>query len=118
LSLKMRETGEPAGEDVIRKIVKQAGYRWRKARVVLTSNDPEFSQKLHHVQSILFSLKSDEAFFSIDEYGPFAIKAQPGRALTGPNEQTKRTYLPLILNAFFSLAPEKRTSWWQWKLRK
>jgi transposase len=37
LSLKMKERGEPAGEDVIRKIVKQAGYRWRKARIVLTS---------------------------------------------------------------------------------
>jgi hypothetical protein len=31
--------------------------------------------------------------------------------------ETKRTYLPLILNAF--LAQEKRTPWWQfWKSRK
>jgi len=87
LSRIMKKTGEPACEDVIRKIVKQAGYRWRKARVVLTSNDSEFSEKLHHIQSILSGLKADEAFFSIDEFGPFAIKAQPGRALVGPNEQ-------------------------------
>jgi transposase len=87
LSSVMKEIGEPAGEDVIRIIVKQAGYRWRKARVVLTSNDSEFSEKLHHIQSILSGLKADEAFFSIDEYGPFAVKAQPGRALVGPNEQ-------------------------------
>jgi transposase len=66
LSRVMKEIGEPAGEDVIRKIVKQAGYRWRKARVVLTSNDPEFSEKLHHIQSILTGLKADEAFFSIN----------------------------------------------------
>jgi hypothetical protein len=26
-------------------------------------------------------------FFSIDEYGPFAVKAQPGKALVGPGEQ-------------------------------
>jgi transposase len=48
LSRIMKDTGEPAGEDVIRKIVKQAGYRWRKARVVLTSNDPEFSEARSH----------------------------------------------------------------------
>jgi hypothetical protein len=33
--------------------------------------------------------------------------------------QTKRTYLPLILDAFFAQPPEKRISWWQfWKRRK
>jgi transposase len=44
LSRILTETGEPAGEDVIRKIVKQAGYHWRKARVVLPSNDTGFSE--------------------------------------------------------------------------
>jgi transposase len=87
LSRTMNEAGEPAGEDVIRTIIKRAGYRWRKARVVLTSNDAEFSEKIHRIQSILSGLKSDEAFFSIDEFGPFAVKVQPGRALVGPNEQ-------------------------------
>ncbi len=87
LSRVLSEIGQPAGEDVIRKIIKAAGYRWRKARVVLTSNDPEFSQKLDRIRSILSELKTDEAFFSIDEYGPFAVKAQPGRVLLGPGEQ-------------------------------
>ncbi len=82
----MTANGEPVGEDVIRQIVKAAGYRWRKARVVLTSSDPEFSEKVRHIQSILSGLKVDEAFFSIDEYGPFAVKEQPGRALVAPNE--------------------------------
>jgi transposase len=83
----MKETGEPACEEVIRTIVKRAGYRWRKARIVLTSNDPGFSQKLQRIRSILADLKAEEAFFSIDEFGPFAVKAQPGRMLTGPGEQ-------------------------------
>ncbi|WP_083841359.1 IS630 family transposase [Bradyrhizobium sp. STM 3843] len=83
----MNETGQPACEEVIRAIVKRAGYRWRKARIVLTSNDPEFSHKLHRIRSILADLKTDEAFFSIDEFGPFAVKAQPGRMLIGPGEQ-------------------------------
>jgi DDE superfamily endonuclease len=72
---------------VIRVIIKAAGYRWRKARIVLTSSDPEFTEKLDHIRSILSCLKVDEAFFSIDEYGPFAVKAQPGRVLVAPGEQ-------------------------------
>jgi hypothetical protein len=35
---------------------------------------------------VLSHLGDDERFFSIDEYGPFAIKAKPGRALSGPGE--------------------------------
>jgi hypothetical protein len=57
------------------------------ARIVLTSNDPEFSQKVQRIRSILADLKGDEAFFSIDEFGSFAVKAQPGRMLVGPGEQ-------------------------------
>jgi transposase len=114
LSRIMKETGEPAGEDVIRKIVKQAGYRWRKARAVLTSNDSEFSEKLCHIQSILSGLRADEAFFSIDEFGPFAVKAQPGRALVGPNEkrlvaQWQRSKGCLTLTAAIELSSNQIT---------
>jgi transposase len=120
LSRVMKETGEPAGEDVIRKIVKQAGYRWRRARVVLTSNDSEFSEKLHHIQSILSGLRADETFFSIDEYGPFAIKAQSGRALTGPNEQRlvqqwQRSKGFLILTAAIELSSNQITHFYSTK---
>src|SRR3954467_10939624 len=58
----------------IRRITKAAGYRWRKARTVLTSKDPDYVQKLAHIRSILSHLSADEAFFSIDEFGPFAVK--------------------------------------------
>jgi transposase len=87
LSRVLRETGRPACPDVIRKITKAAGYRWRKARVVLTSSDPEYSKKLDRIRSILSGLCPDEAFFSIDEFGPFAVKMKPGRTLTAPGEQ-------------------------------
>jgi transposase len=87
LSGVMKASGEPVAEDVIRTMLKQAGYRWRKARIVLTSNDPEFSEKLGRIQSILSGLQADEAFFSIDEFGPFAVKSQLGRALVGPGER-------------------------------
>jgi hypothetical protein len=77
----LRETGQPACPEVIRKIARAAGYRWRKARVVLTSCDPNYSQKLNHIRSILSGLPPDEAFFSIDEFGPFAVKMHGGLAL-------------------------------------
>ncbi len=59
---------------MIRKITKAAGYRWRKARIVLTSADPHYSEKLARIHSILSGLDADEAFFSIDEFGPFAVR--------------------------------------------
>lgn len=52
--------------------------------MVLTSTDPTYREKLQRVQSVLSSLGADERFFSIDEFGPFAIKAKPGRVLAGP----------------------------------
>lgn len=32
-------------KEVIHRIIKEAGYRWRRARIVLTSRDPEYRQK-------------------------------------------------------------------------
>lgn len=83
----LREKGHPVSARVIRKITGAAGYRWRKARIVLTSNDPAFSEKLARVRSILSKLRADEAFFSIDEFGPFAVKTKPGLALAAPGER-------------------------------
>ena len=70
----------------IHKIIKDAGYRFRKARRVLTSTDPEYREKLQKITQILGNLKADEKFFSIDEYGPFSVKIMGGRALTKPGE--------------------------------
>lgn len=61
-------------KDIISKAIHKAGFRWRSAKVVLTSNDPKYREKLERIQSILSNL--GERFFSIDEYGPFAIKTK------------------------------------------
>lgn len=87
LSRILAKKGRPASEDVVREIIKSSGYRWRKARIVLTSNDPEFAAKLDRIKSILSNLAPDEAFFSIDEFGPFAVKHQPGKSLTAPGQR-------------------------------
>ena len=58
-----------------------------QGEIVLTSNDPTYMEKLARIRSILSNLQPDEAFFSIDEYGPFAIKTKPGRTLAPPGIQ-------------------------------
>jgi hypothetical protein len=80
----LRDKGHLLSQSRIRRIIKAAGYKWRRARVVLTSNDPKYETKLNAVKRILANLTSDQAFFSIDEYGPFAIKREPGRRLVAP----------------------------------
>lgn len=70
----------------IRKTIRDAGYRVRTAKKVLTSNDPDYLEKVQLIKGILSNLGEKEKFFSIDEYGPFAIKLQGGRSLVLPGE--------------------------------
>jgi len=49
---------------------------------VLTSTDPEYREKLKIITDILSTLKPNEKFFSVDEFGPFAIKTRSGKSLT------------------------------------
>jgi transposase len=84
----LKERGFPVCLSVIRKIIKNAGFRWKMARVVLTSSDPKYREKLNHVHEVLANLTETERFFSIDEYGPFAIKMRGGgRLLVPPGTQ-------------------------------
>jgi transposase len=82
----LEKRGVFVSKPVIREIIKKAGYRWKKAKVVLTSNDPQYMPKLQYIKEILSSLSKDERFFSCDEFGPFAIKMKGGRRLVAPGE--------------------------------
>jgi transposase len=86
LQAALRASGVLLTKRAIRATIKNAGYRWLKARKVLTSNDPDYKTRLDKVRSILSSLKTDEGFFSVDEFGPFAIKQQDGCRLVAPDE--------------------------------
>jgi DDE superfamily endonuclease len=106
--------GQPACPQVIRRIIRDAGYTMRKAREVLTSHDPEYPQKLARIQAILSVLGPDERFFSIDEYGPFAVKMQGGRALTPPGQvrtipQRQRSKGSLIVTGALELSTNQVT---------
>ncbi|WPU98397.1 IS630 family transposase [Mucilaginibacter sp. cycad4] len=66
--------------------LQQNGYRFKKSRDMLTSQDPKFREKINRLQNILRRLKKDEKFFSIDEYGPVGVKIKGGRMLKKGNE--------------------------------
>ena len=82
----LRDKGLGLCKDGVLRIIRKAGYKFRHARKVLTSNDPDYNQKLREITIILRNLKPDEKFFSVDEYGPFAVKLQGGKSRMAPGE--------------------------------
>src|SRR5215472_7571981 len=90
------------------------------AKIVLTSNDPEYHAKVEVIKQILSNLKEDEAFFSIDEYGPFAIKRKGGTKRVGPGEnyvvpQYQKSKGWLILTAALELSRNQITHFYSSK---
>ena len=90
-------------------VIKQAGYTWKKARITLTSSDPLYREKVDAIKKVLSELKDDEAFFSIDEFGPFAVKMRGGKALQPPGKvrqvpQWQKSKGSLIVTAALELS--------------
>lgn len=116
----LARSGYSACPAVLRKILKDAGYRWRKAKVVLTSRDPDYSAKLKSIQDILSNLTRNDAFFSIDEFGPFAVKMKGGRSLVGPGvdpvvPQWQKSKGCLIMTAALELSTNQVTHFYSKK---
>ena len=112
--------GFPLGHNYISKIIKNAGYRFRSAKKVLTSTDPNYKEKLNQITGILSKLKKDEKFFSIDEFGPFSIKIQggksyvpPGKARVVPQLQKSKGFL--IITAALELSTNQITHFYSKK---
>ena len=90
-------------------VIKQAGYQWKKARVTLTSVNPLYREKVNAIKDVLSKIKDDEAFFSIDEFGPLAVKTRGGRALQPPGKvrhvpQWQKSKGSLIVTAALELS--------------
>ncbi len=116
----MHERGLGIGKHYISRIIKNEGYRFLKARKVLTSTDPEYKEKLKRITEVLLNLKHDEKFFSIDEYGPFAVKIQGGRSLTPPGQyytypQFQKSKGCLILTGALELSTNQFTHFYSLK---
>ena len=110
----------PINKRFISKIINNAGYKVTKARKRLTSNDPDYKEKLKSITDILSNLGSKEKFFSIDEYGPFGIKLYGGRSLSPPGEkktipQWQRNKGSLILTAALELSTNQITHFYSEK---
>lgn len=110
----MAKLGLPISRHNIRKIIKIAGYCYRKAKKVLTSTDPKYKDKLKEITRTLQCLGPRDKFFSIDEYGPFAIKIQGGRSLVPRGRartvpQRQRSKGTLILTGALELSTNQIT---------
>ena len=49
----MFDNNMPISMNVLKKIIDNSGYKYRKARTVLTSNDPEYKEKIQGIKNIL-----------------------------------------------------------------
>lgn len=110
----MSQQGLSIATSGITRIIRSAGFKFYKARKVLTSNDPDYNKKLQDITSILRNLKPDEKFVSVDEYGPFAVKIQGGRSLMRPGDlksvpQYQKSKGSLILTAALELSTNQVT---------
>jgi DDE superfamily endonuclease len=106
--------GYGLGKAHIRKIIKDARYTVRTAKKVLTSDDPQYREKLENLTHVLSHLGPKEKFFSVDEYGPFAIKLRGGKSLVGPGEvktipQIQKSKGSLICTAALELSTNQVT---------
>ena len=77
-----KQYGQPIGKSTLSTYVISEGYTFKKARLVLTSPDPNYREKLQEITRVLSTLQDDEKFFSIDEFGPFSVRMRGGVALT------------------------------------
>ena len=76
-------------EVLLAEVLQKAGYRWHKARRVLTSPDPEYREKVERLLRTLWGLAPDEMLFFIDEMGPLRVKRYGGRTyMTRHGEQS------------------------------
>jgi transposase len=116
----LRQSGLQLCTEGVSKIIRDAGYRFRKAKKVLTSNDPNYREKLAAITGILSALRPDEKFFMLDEFGPFSIKMHGGRSLMKDGElkgvpQWQRSKGSLILTAALELSTNQVTHFYSKK---
>jgi hypothetical protein len=87
---------------------------------VLTSNDPEYKSKMAKITRILRRMGVNDRFFSVDEYGPFAVRQHGGRQRvrrgeypTIPQYQTSKGRL--IVTAALELSTNQVTHFYSTK---
>ena len=74
--------GQRPSKGSVGRLLKQAGFSWKKSRKVLTSPDPNYREKVELLLKTLQSLNADEDLFFIDELGPLQVRRYAGRCFT------------------------------------
>ena len=102
------------------KLIRSEGYKWRKAKTVLTSTDPEYREKLNKIQTVLSTLGPQDRFFSIDEFGPLSVRSKGGRQLVRAGEyptipQYQKSKGCLIITAALELSTNQITHFYSKK---
>lgn len=89
--------------NTVARLIKNAGYGWRKARRVLTSPDPNYRDKTELLLKTLRSLGEGELLFFLDEWGPVQVRKRGGRSYSAaddtpriPRQQTSRGTVSLV----------------------
>jgi transposase len=109
-----RTHGERISASSISEYFISAGYKLKKAKKVLTSDDPTYRDKLAKITNALSHLTPSEKFFSIDEFGPFSVKLRGGVALVPGDElrtipQRQKSKGSLICTAALELSTNQVT---------
>jgi transposase len=88
---------------IVQRLIKNAGYSWRKARRVLTSPDPKYEEKVELLLRTLRSLGESELLFFLDEWGPVQVRKRGGKAYSAkynvpriPRPQTLKGTVTLV----------------------
>jgi transposase len=87
----------------VERLIKSAGYSWRKARRTLASPDPNYDEKVEVLSRTLMSLSESELFFFLDEWGPIQVRKRCGKAYSAkydvpriPRPQTSKGTASLV----------------------
>jgi transposase len=112
--------GERLSRSSISEYFSSAGYKFKKAKKSLTSNDPTYREKLTKITNTLSRLDPSEKFFSVDEFGPFSVKMRGGTALVPGDQirtipQRQRSKGSLICTAALELSSNQITHFYSKK---
>jgi transposase len=114
------EYGTSISKSTVSDFFKRSRYKFKKAKKVLTSTDPNFREKLKVIKQTLAELEPEETVFSIDEFGPFSVKMRGGRALVPGNSvrtipQRQKSRGSLICTASLELSTNQVTQFYSKK---
>ncbi|WP_319408775.1 IS630 family transposase [uncultured Desulfosarcina sp.] len=74
--------GKKLHRSSVLRAIKETDYTWKRARYVLMCNDPKYKIKVKKVLETLRNMGPGEAFFFVDEAGPWQVKKYGGTSLT------------------------------------